>query len=136
MSDEAGTPVRLGYVIHYVRDVAATMAFYERAFGLERRFLHDSGTYGEMETGATALAFAAEAMVAGMHGDFTATRPGATPPGIEIALVTADVPALYQRALAAGAVAVSAPAPKPWGQVVAYLRDGDGLMVELCTPMG
>ena len=39
-------------------DVAQAVAFYERAFGLTRRFVHESGTYAEMETGATALAFA------------------------------------------------------------------------------
>ena len=49
--------MKLGYVIVYVADVAATVAFYERAFSLKRRFVHESGQYAEMETGATALAF-------------------------------------------------------------------------------
>jgi len=31
----------LGYVILYVNDVAASLAFYEKAFGLPRRFFHD-----------------------------------------------------------------------------------------------
>jgi lactoylglutathione lyase len=43
--------MELGYVIVYVPDVAATVAFYERAFGIKRRFIHESGTYAEMETG-------------------------------------------------------------------------------------
>jgi len=50
-------------------------------------------------------------------------------------LVTSDVPALYARAVKAGATAVSEPATKPWGQTVAYLRDKDGHLVELCTPL-
>jgi lactoylglutathione lyase len=25
---------------------------------------------------------------------------------------------------------------KPWGQVVTYVRDGDGVLVELCSAMG
>jgi lactoylglutathione lyase len=29
-----------------------------------------------------------------------------------------------------------APTKKPWGQTVAYVRDLDGHLVELCTPMG
>jgi hypothetical protein len=37
--------------------VLASVEFFEKAFGLERRFVHESG-YGEMETGTTALAFA------------------------------------------------------------------------------
>jgi lactoylglutathione lyase len=55
--------MKLGYIIVYVPDVAAAVAFYEHAFGLTRRFVHDSGQYAEMETGATALAFAAEQFV-------------------------------------------------------------------------
>ena len=41
---------------------------------------------------------------------------------VEITLTTPDVPALFQRALIAGATAVSEPATKPWGQTIAYVR--------------
>ena len=47
--------MKLGYTIIYVPDVSATLLFFEQAFGLKRRFLHESGTYGELETGATTL---------------------------------------------------------------------------------
>jgi len=50
--------MKFGYTIVYVPDVLASVEFFERAFGLKRRFVHESG-YGEMETGATALASAA-----------------------------------------------------------------------------
>ena len=53
--------MKLGYTIIYVADVLATVAFYEKAFGLARRFVHESNLYAEMETGSTALAFAGEA---------------------------------------------------------------------------
>jgi lactoylglutathione lyase len=53
--------MQLGYTIIYVADVPASLAFYGKAFGLATRFLHESNTYGELETGATALAFAAHA---------------------------------------------------------------------------
>jgi uncharacterized glyoxalase superfamily protein PhnB len=43
--------MKLGYTILYVVDVASSLSFYERAFGFKRRFLHESGTYGELETG-------------------------------------------------------------------------------------
>ena len=51
--------VSLGYVGLYVKDVAATLAFYEEAFGLSRRFFNDDHgkAYGELETGAARLAF-------------------------------------------------------------------------------
>ena len=51
--------MKLGYTIVYVPDVAASLTFFENAFGLKRKFLHDSGTYGELDTGATTLSFAA-----------------------------------------------------------------------------
>lgn len=43
--------MKLGYTIAYVSDVAESIAFYEHAFGLKRRFIHESGQYGELETG-------------------------------------------------------------------------------------
>ena len=72
--------MRLGYIILYVADVAKTVAFYERAFGLERRFVHESGTYAEMETGATAFAFAEEAVVAAQGQRFQPCRLDSEPP--------------------------------------------------------
>ena len=35
--------MRFGYTIAYVRDVEGTVAFWERAFGLKRRFVDESG---------------------------------------------------------------------------------------------
>ena len=129
--------MKFGYTIVYVPDVAASLEFWSRAFGLERRFLHESGAYGELETGATALAFAAHALgdtnFAGGHVEAHASP---MPLGFEIALVTADVPAAHARAVAAGATALAAPVAKPWGQVVSYVRCPDGTLVELCTPIG
>jgi catechol 2,3-dioxygenase-like lactoylglutathione lyase family enzyme len=55
---------------------------------------------------------------------------------MEIGLVTEDVEQAYTRALQAGAVQLSAPTRKPWGQVVAYVRSPDGTLIELCTPIG
>ena len=40
------------------------------------------------------------------------------------------------RAVQAGATLLKAPASKPWGQVVAYVRCPDGTLVELCTAVG
>lgn len=131
-------PVSLGYVILYVKDVSATLTFYEEAFGLSRRFFHDDNgkAYGELETGAARLAFVSvELAKAHLKQEFVAASPDKAPLGVEIALVTSDVPALYARALKAGATSVSEPSAKPWGQTVAYLRDKAGHLVELCTPL-
>lgn len=128
--------MKFAYTILYVRDVALSLAFYESAFGLERRFLHESGTYGELETGSTALAFAAESLAHSHFPDgFQPADLSRPPTASEIGLATPDVPAAYARALSAGAVALAEPETKPWGQVVAYVRDRDGHLIELCTPM-
>jgi len=133
MSGEAPS---FGYTILYVEDVAATLDFYGDAFGLARRFFHDEGgkAYGELETGATRLAFASLTLAEEHLGRRPVTPdPAGVPLAFEIALVTDDVAGLYARALDAGAAAVSAPAVKPWGQTVAYVRDRSGYLVELCT---
>ena len=128
--------MRLGYVIIYVPEVDAALAFYERAFGLARRFLHESGLYGELDTGATALAFAAEDLVSATCHTFRPNRPDNEAAGAEVGLIVEDVPAAYARALSAGAEAFVSPVTKPWGQVVAYVRDLNGFLVELFTKVG
>ncbi len=133
MSDIA--PLALGWTILHVADVAHTIDFYERAFGLQRRFVDPKGEYGELATGATTLAFAAHALV-----DRLGTHPGraadAAPHGVEIALVTdADrIGTAFQRAIDAGAVVVKSLAVMPWGQTVGFVRDLNGFLVEICTP--
>jgi uncharacterized glyoxalase superfamily protein PhnB len=128
--------MKLGYVILYVPDVAAAAAFYERAFDVKPRFVHESGDYAEMETGATALAFVSETL-AKKNG--VAFRPGRSkddPPAVEVGFVTTDPKGAFARALEAGATEVLKPVEKPWGQTVAYVRDANGFLVEICTPMG
>ena len=126
--------LKLGYVIHFVPDVAKTVAFYEEAFGLTRMFIHESGQFAQMDTGTTCLCFCAEA-TAGDGVSFEPVRPERTPPGIEIGLVTNEVTAAFERAVAAGATPVIVPVEKPWGQTVSYVRDLNGFLVEICSPM-
>lgn len=129
--------MKLGYTIVYVPDVAASLAFFEQAFGIARRFLHESGMYGELETGATTLSFAAHAMgEMNFPGGHVHADTSKQPLGFEVALVTEDVAAAHARAVKAGARELAAPMQKPWGQLVSYLRCPDGILVELCTPIG
>jgi lactoylglutathione lyase len=129
--------MRFAYTIVYVSDVAASLAFFERAFGMVRRFMVETGDYGELDTGATALSFAQHATARGNLGhDYVDAQSSAKPLGIEIGLVTDDVAAACTRAVAAGATLLKAPATKPWGQTVAYVRCPDGTLVELCTAVG
>jgi catechol 2,3-dioxygenase-like lactoylglutathione lyase family enzyme len=123
---------KLGYVIVYVPDVQKALDFYQRAFGLEERFVHESGQYGELETGATALAFADETATVACHA-FEPNRKTNKAAGAEVAFVVQDVKAATVRAVEAGATQVVPPTKKPWGQTIAYVRDLNGFLVELCT---
>ena len=55
---------------------------------------------------------------------------------MEIGLVTPDVASAHAHALREGGIEFSAPVEKPWGQIVSYVRDPDGCLIELCTPVG
>ncbi len=125
--------MQFGYTILYVDDVASTLDFYVKAFGLPTRYVHESGSYGELETGATALAFVSHSLLRQIGK--TPQAPALDKPTSEIALVTEDVAAATERALAAGAKLVSEPQQMPWGQTIAYVGDLNGFLVELCTPV-
>lgn len=129
--------MKFGYTIVYVSSVKEALTFYQEAFGFETRFLHESGQYGELETGATVLAFASHAMgEMNLGGPYQKADPHAAPLGVELAFVTEDVASAYAKAVAAGAIGLKAPIEKPWGQVVAYVRARDGSLIELCSPKG
>ena len=126
---------RFGWTILHVADVPAAVAFYERAFGLPRRFVDPAGEYGELDTGATALAFAAHSLVNRIGAHASAGHGPAS--GFELALVyePAEIARAYERAVAAGCAAVKPLAAMPWGQTVGFVRDINGVLIELCTPV-
>jgi lactoylglutathione lyase len=129
--------VKFGYTILYVPDVGKSIAFYEAAFGLQRKFVTPENDYGELLTGETTLAFASLALAqSNLPDGFLASTALAQPFGIELGLVTEDVPATMAHAIAHGATLYKAAAEKPWGQTVGYLRDLDGFLLEICSPMG
>ncbi|MHC5655411.1 VOC family protein [Stappia sp.] len=125
--------MKFRYTILYVEDVARALAFYQRAFGLETAFLHDSGTYGELATGGTKLAFSARSLMTQLGKTPARAVPGA--PVFEIALETDDVAGALARACAAGAELVQDAREEDWGQTTAYVSDPDGYLVEICSPV-
>lgn len=125
--------MKLGYVIVYVDDAMKATEFYEKAFGLKPKFIHESRLYAEMESGETTLAFA--------NNEMLQMNTGITPLSdnkncFEIAFTTKDVESAFRKAVANGAKEIVKPETKPWGQKVAYVRDAFGTIVEICTPMG
>ncbi len=128
--------MQLGYVLLYVDDVEQTMTFYAEAFGLQRGFLHEGKDYGEMKTGETKLGFVKHSLGESHGFKYERTSLHKNPPGSEIALITPTVEQAYAHALAKGAVALSKPEKKTWGQTVAFVRDLNGFIVEISSPMG
>jgi len=128
--------MNFAYTIIYVPSPEEALAFYESAFGFERRFLAEGGDYGELDTGVTTLSFASEGMADHVFPNgYQRHRPDAEPFAYEIGFTTDDVAGAVDKAVGAGATLILAPEERPWGQTVAYVRDLNGVLVEICTPM-
>ena len=126
---------RLGWVIVYVAEVAKAVEFYEGAFGLSRRFVVD--TYGELDTGATTLAFAAYEL-ADSNIEGGVQRPASSddrPFNVELALVFDDVDAAFAHAVDSGCTPLAEPVVKPHGQSVGWVRDPFGTLIEIASPI-
>lgn len=125
--------MKLGYALIYVDDVVKTMTFYEKAFDLKSGFLHESKEYGEMITGNTKLGFVHHDTAASHGFEYEKLSLKNKASGFEIGFVADNVVEAFERAVEAGAIATSNPTKKPWGQVVSYVRDCNGLLVEICS---
>lgn len=127
--------MKFGYIIIYVADVTASLSFFEKAFGLKTRFIHESG-YGELETGETTLAFASHDLgSSNLSSGYIPGDKSIKPLGVEIALITDSVVEGHAHAIALGATSLQEPIEKPWGQTVCYIRCPDGTLVELCSSL-
>lgn len=127
--------MKFGYTIIYVSDVENTIKFYKKAFNIDQYFLHESKQYAELNTGETKLAFASNSLAESSNVNFIKNNLKKSAPGFEIALISNDVKQSYKHALSNGAINVKAPAIKPWGQEVAYVRDLNGILVEIASPV-
>ncbi len=129
--------IKFAYTILYVKDVERSISFYEKAFGFKRKFIAPGNEYGELLTGETTLSFAAVSLAkTNLSEGFIESTAGGKPFGIEIGFTTEKVEQVYKDAVKAGAIAVEKLKTKPWGQDVAYVKDPDGFLIEICTPMG
>jgi lactoylglutathione lyase len=129
--------IKFAYTILYVQDVTKAVEFYEKAFGFERKFITPENDYGELMAGETTLSFASTVLAkANLSNGFIKSTLHHQPFGFEIGFTTTDVAATVQKAISAGASMAETPKEKPWGQTVAYIRDLDGFLIEICTPMG
>lgn len=128
--------MKFGYTIIYVASVEKTLEFYKHAFGFDVKFIHESKAYGELDTGETILAFASHEMGdMNLGAKYLRSDIKNKPFGIELAFVTQDVRAAFEKSVASGAVPLKEPEEKPWGQIVGYVRAVDGSVIELCSPV-
>lgn len=128
--------MKLGYTILYVDDVPVTLQAWRDAFGLTIDYTHEDGIYGELATGETTLAFSETEFGRGhFEDDETRAIFDGSPKRFEVGLVTDDVQAAYDRAIASGMRAVRPPFDQPWGQTVCWVSDTNGILVELSSPV-
>ncbi|MFH6999282.1 VOC family protein [Flavobacterium sp. FlaQc-57] len=126
--------VKFGYTILYVQDVEKSIVFYENTFGFSRKFISPDNDYGELITGETTLSFASKNLAnQNLKEGFIESKLENKPFAIEIGFITDNVEELVQNAMAQGATLITEPKQKPWGQIVAYVRDIDGFLIEICT---
>ncbi len=57
------------------------------------------------------------------------------PFGIELTFVSSDIKVDFNKAIQEGAIVIEELKDKPWGQAVGYVKDINGFLIEICTPM-
>lgn len=128
--------MKFGYTIFYVDNVVETIEFYEKAFGFQRKFVTPEKDYGELVSGETTLSFASlELGHSNFKNGFEKISNNPKPLGLELAFVTENIEIDFQKAIDAGAIEFEKIVEKPWGQKVGYLRDNNGILIEICTPV-
>lgn len=128
--------IKYAYTILYVKDVEKTISFYQKAFGFKKKFLTPEIDYGEIVTGETTLAFASlDLGKSNLKNGFIESNIDEKPFGIELAFTTENVEELIEQAVKEGAILLENIIEKPWGQKVAYIKDINGFLIEICTPI-
>jgi lactoylglutathione lyase len=123
----------LDYVVLIVSDLDRALHFYTRTLGLELQ--HRAEKYAQLKAGTTRLSlYARDAMAEtlGMRLDV----PSPSAPAFELGFKVEDCDAAFAELIAAGAIAVTQPTTRPWGQRTAYARDPDGHLIELAQDLG
>jgi lactoylglutathione lyase len=118
----------------YVSDVSRTVRFYEQAVGATCDHVDDDGSYAELQFGTLVTG-----VVHSDHarryfpGEFRPHDPSDMAAAFELYIEVDDLGEAITRAREAGATQLSEPTERPWGQWSVFLRDPDGVVVELAT---
>jgi lactoylglutathione lyase len=128
--------MKYAYTILYVKDVSDTLDFYEKAFGFQPKFITPENDYGELISGETTIAFASlELGKSNFKNGFEQIKNSDKPFGVEMAFTSENIEQDFNQAIAAGATVFEPLTEKPWGQKVGYVRDNNGFLIEICSPM-
>lgn len=128
--------MKYGYTIIYVENVKETIDFYSKAFGFKQKLLTPENDYGELISGETTIAFASIKLGnSNFKKGFLNTKTTEKPFGVEIAFITENIESDFKKAIEMGATEFESLIEKPWGQKVGYLRDNNGFLIEICTPI-
>ncbi|WP_417602387.1 VOC family protein [Owenweeksia hongkongensis] len=136
LSTDNQKSMKYTYTILYVENVTETIEFYEKALGFSRKFITPENDYGELITGETTIAFAStELGNSNFKKGFEKIKNSGKPFGVELAFTTENIETYFQHAIKSGATEYEPLTEKPWGQKVGYLRDNNGFLIEICTPI-
>jgi len=128
--------IQYAYTILYVNDVPKSIEFYKNALGFEQKMLTPENDYGEIMSGPTTIAFANfELGRSNIKKGFIESDISKKPFGLELAFTTNNVEKTMKKAIANGATLLENAVTKPWGQEVGYLKDLNGFILEICTPI-
>ncbi len=129
--------MKLGYTVYWVNNAEETATFYETVFGLTRQLEMQTPLtpWIEMSTGETTLAFAefSEADVL-FSNNYRKHEIGEPVVASIISFITDKVEETYHAALANGGVSITAPRQEPWGQIIARVRDINGIAISIASP--
>lgn len=115
-----------------VRDFAACFRFYRDVVGLEVGFGTEHDTYADFGTGATGISLFDAAEMAAAVG--TTGLPARD--AFCLVFGVPDVDAAWAAMNAPGSTGVIGPEDRPdWGIRTAHLRDPDGNLIEINTPL-
>jgi hypothetical protein len=98
---------------------------------MQKGRLADQEVYGEMLGGDVKLQFVQEEFARRYVSDFLPNRLERPAAGVEIGFLFEDVTAAYHRAIDAGCTSLAAPEKRPWGPIIAFVRDDEGVLVEM-----
>ena len=126
---------KFGYTVVYIKDVEATINWYQQVFGLGLKFINPEKTYAELLTGDTTLVFANDDFQRQNYPTFLENKSGKEPAGLNLSFITDTVEEIFSKAVNQGATLIKNVETKPWGQKEGWLRDINGILVTIVSPL-